>query len=403
MFLVALLFACGEDKSSTTAGCASDATYGESVLCTSWLINNADTNSYIGSSVGVQSAEVDGDFMVIETSGIPDYNTTLSSAMVDALSNRPKAADDFASGAPTVATGDVVVFGQDIGYSNPNCDLGYWPPGPTCASDQASSVSIPLVPTPANNTDCDTGAGSLGRWVTGVAIYGWSDTQSYDTAGNWSNVAVKLEAYDLDICGGHAGFGGEYHHHGASECLRQAVGDDGGAHSGVWGIAGDGYPVYGPWFADGVLAEPCWKARDYASSETGCADGKRSCHLVDAYDPSQGTVATSTSGPDLDASILSMSQNEFLAESGLFFQDYYFDQACAEQGAQYLDEHNGHDHDDLGYHYHVTVEFNSAGLMVDKFPMHIGPTFAGELPSGSSSTCDTGTSGGPPNGGPPPQ
>ncbi|MBV1883592.1 MAG: hypothetical protein KUG82_18265 [Pseudomonadales bacterium] len=65
--------------------------------------------------------------------------------------------------------------------------------------------------------------------------------------------------------------------------------------------------------------------------------------------------------------------------------------------AEYLDEHNGHDHDDLGYHYHITVE--STDGSTPKFPYIIGPTFYGELDDNAVNSCGGTSLGG---GGPPP-
>ena len=58
----------------------------------------------------------------------------------------------------------------------------------------------------------------------------------------------------------------------------------------------------------------------------------------------------------------------------------------------YLDEHNGHDHDDLGYHYHIT----------NSFPYFTGPTLYGTVPDASNTACDgvSAMGGGPGGGGP---
>lgn len=51
---------------------------------------------------------------------------------------------------------------------------------------------------------------SQGHMVNGVAIFGWSDMNSYNSQGVWNNLAIKFEIYDLDICLGHAA-NGLYH------------------------------------------------------------------------------------------------------------------------------------------------------------------------------------------------
>jgi hypothetical protein len=395
---------CGNPQGAT---CLEDPDWGDAPQCAAWRINTDASSTYIdGALTEIQIAEVeevDGvAYIRVETQGIPAYAYTLTQTDVDGLTDRPKASEDFADGSPTVSTGDVVEFGQDIGYDNFNCDLGYWPPGPECAVGQDVSGLIPLEPVAAGDTDCETGADKLGLWVSGTAIYGWTDTQSYNNDGVWLNLATKLEVYDIDICGGHAGFGGEYHHHGSSSCLIDLLEDDGTGHSPIYGIAADGYPVYGPWQASDTLAQSCWKTRDYdtVDSETGCGEsGVRSCTLIDPTDPSAGTETAASNGPSTSDTVLSLSSNEFLAESGLYYEDYWFDSSCPDLGDEALDVHNGHEHDDLGYHYHVTVELQDDGHFTDVFPMHIGPSFAGEIPDDGISGCNSGITG--PGGGPP--
>ncbi|MEM7801244.1 MAG: YHYH protein, partial [Chloroflexota bacterium] len=193
---------------------------------------------------------------------------------------------------------------------------------------------------------------------------------------------------------------GDYHHHGAPTCLIAELNDSGDGHSEIYGFAADGYPIYGPWQADGVLAESCWIPRDYddPDSPTGCGvAGERSCLLVDPYDISQGTTPASSNGPRTDEVVTSLSGNTFVATSGYYFEDYYYDPACTAQGGEHLDQYNGHDHDGLGYHYHVTVEQTASGGFVDDFPYYIGPEMAGQLQPDGILTCGGGqTPGGPP-------
>ena len=46
--------------------------------------------------------------------------------------------------------------------------------------------------------------------MNGVALYGWSDTLSYNLQGVWQNLAMSFEFYDMDPCFGHAA-GTQYH------------------------------------------------------------------------------------------------------------------------------------------------------------------------------------------------
>jgi hypothetical protein len=182
--------------------------------------------------------------------------------------------------------------------------------------------------------------------------------------------------YDLDVCLGHAA-SGEYHHHSNSPCLIEYLGDIGDGHSQIYGWILDGFPIYGPYQASGVLAEPCWFARDYsAASETGCPSGDRDCQLKDMWDYTQGTTSVAA-GPSITGNVTTTSGNSVSAQSGAYFEDFYYDASCTAQGGAYLDSHNGHDHGDYGYHYHFTM--NSEGSQI--FPYGAGPTYFGCVPS----------------------
>ncbi len=182
----------------------------------------------------------------------------------------------------------------------------------------------------------------------------------------------------MDLCSGHSA-AGEYHHHFYPPCLAEQLNDNGSAHSPIYGFIADGYPIYGPYTAANTLAKSGWTTRDYDTpgATTGCPGQplkRRLCLLVDQYSvpdsPSDFTPA-STEGPRTDAETASGSNHEYIAESGYYFQDYYFNTACTDC----LDEHNGHDHDGLGYHYHFTLNEDLSAA----FPFSVGPRLYGEL------------------------
>ena len=231
------------------------------------------------------------DYVVVQASGMPNYSTTLTQADVDQLKTRPNAATDFEDGVPSVDAGDTVRFGESVGYAQAQdpggnsvgCELGYWPPGPECPSAQELSFHIPVNPS-LSEVVCETAAGAVGFLVNGVALYYWTGDQSYNGAGTWRNVAAAFELYDLDICAGHSGFQGQYHHHFSTDCLAADLNDTGDGHSPVYGYAADGYPIYGPYEAEDTLATSCWTARDYEdeSDPYGCGGtGQRTCLMAD--------------------------------------------------------------------------------------------------------------------------
>jgi hypothetical protein len=385
-------------------------------VLTSWIINNETTSSYISSTSGsvledVQSAELesvsenvsDVYYAHVKTQDIPKYNITITQELVDSLNQRPRAATDFKSGSTTAVAGQVVEFGEDIGFvsSTENCTTtggdGYWPIGPVCPTAQATDAYIPVEPTEKASTDaeCETGLGVVGLMVNGTSLFNWGDGMSYGD-NVWYTLAPLAEQYDVDICGGHAARG-EYHHHFYTSCLADLVGDDGTKHSPIYGYAADGYPLYGPYEAANELAVSGWKVRDYAApeSEGGCnTAGIRSCVLVDAYDITQG-VTQVTNGPAIGESVRTLSGNTLIADAGYYFEDYYYAGEPA-IGAQ-LDEHNGHDNNDgRGYHYHITLTKAENGKLSPAFPYTIGPSFKGKLASNSIAQCGGMGGGNPP-------
>jgi hypothetical protein len=82
----------------------------------------------------------------------------------------------------------------------------------------------------------------------------------------------------------------------------------------------------------------------------------------------------------------SISGNSFVTTSGYYFEDFYHDSTLSALSGEYLDKHNGHSHDNLGYHYHLTVIDNNSTLE-SVFPYSIGPTLYGELPAGGMAIC----------------
>jgi hypothetical protein len=359
-----------------------------------WLNPTGVTAPYFaGAPVNVQSVEtviINGvTYARVRMSGIPSETFTMTTAISNALAARPRASTDFLNGhGPNVALNTVVQFGQSIGYNSPACAMGYWPPGPGCPSNQSREVYFPLVPQPATTT-VNSGLASIGIWVNGSAIFNWSDGLSYNAINGraemngqrvWQTNAPALEAYDVDVCVGHAAQG-NYHHHETPGCIRDALGDNGSGPSPIYGFAADGYPVYGPWEAAGQLAVSGWITRDYGlGSPTGCGvANRRTCLLVNQYDAAQGVIQLTNPisyGPYTTGTITSLSSNVIAAVSGVFFQDYYYSSAAC---PACLDPYNGHDlGDGRGYHYHTTLR-QVGDKFAPAFPYTFGPRFAGAL------------------------
>ncbi len=419
LVLSGMLSACGGDSGGTGDTGTSGSTTGTTIdtsgldLFNVWLINTSgetssrirnDDGSYVDVNVqSVTATSVGGVvYARVEASGIPNYVVTLTQDQIDALNARPKASTDFVGGVTSASAGDVIAFGDSIAFNNTACPAnegrGYWPPGPGCPENLSKQGLFTSAPQATAGT-CESGGGAIGYAINGASIFNWTDAQSYKNQGVWETLAPLAEAYDADICGGHAA-NGEYHHHAYSSCWASVAGDDASGHSPIYGYAADGYAVYGPWQAAGTRAQSCWAVRDYdAISATGCGvDGARTCLLADPYDPDAGTVAASADGPTVTGTYISLSGNVFTASAGFFFQDYYFDSSCAGSSDAALDQYNGHSDSERGYHYHLTTNADGANA----FPFSVGPRFAGALPANAITSCGGIGGGGGGGGGPPP-
>ncbi|MCJ8271951.1 MAG: PKD domain-containing protein, partial [Psychrosphaera sp.] len=280
---------------------------------TDWITNTLNRSNFIldngtGILVNVQSVTkttVDNtNYLEIQTTGIGDYTVTMTQGAIDSLNSRPNAASDFSSGSTNVIVSQKIQFGESVGYANDSCSLGYWPTGTNCPTDQQKVLLLPINPKPSSQT-CNTGRRIIGLTLNGTSLYSWANGASYNSEGLWRNVAPKFGVYDLGACSGHAVADGEYHHHRFSSCLQNEIGDDGQSHSPIYAFAADGFPIHGPYYAQDILAESAWVARDYAdvNSTSGCGvAGERSCVLVDQYDVGKGTTAT-TAGPTTSATV----------------------------------------------------------------------------------------------------
>ena len=348
-------------------------------------------------------AELTEEFVMITTSGIPDYNIIISDGLLSDLRDRPLAATDFRDGrGPNVPRYTELRFGQDLGYATTNCTngtqgFGYWPPTGECPLQSVETYFIPATPYERIGNACPTSITPVGLWVNGVTISSWWDGRFYDIVGSstagasgaWHTVAPYAESFDMDICEGQV-YEGRYSHSSYPICLAQQLGDNGAQHSPILGFAVDGYPIYGPWESNNVLTKSCWKPRNYddPSTATSCdLTGQRTCLLNDQYDTSQGTTITPFIGPSTDALLSTESGNVIRATSGIFLEDYYYDSTCTEQGHEYLDEFNGHFDEVRGYHYHVTIERSEDGTITPIFPFTVGPTYRGAIYDNSNQIC----------------
>jgi hypothetical protein len=329
-----------------------------------------------------ENSKNDAFHWTVECSGIPGYSTNITTMILESLTSRPTASEDFINKSTLATLGYSYEFGANIGYASKSCSLGYWPPGPSCPIADNRQYSFPLQPIIDFVQKTIIGLGPIGLFINGATIYGFKDAHSYKNLNQWENLAPELERYDLDICLGHADPSGTYHHHQYSDCLRIQSGDTQDQHSPIYGWLQDGFPLYGPYQGESLLAKSCWIQRDYTSASSGCPDGRRSCILNNPTDLGEGayTLPQVLHGPDPSSFILSMSGDKIPATSGIYYQDYYFNKSCYEQGGASLNVNNGHIHDDLGFHYHITLD----SQLHPVFPYLVGPKLYGKGPTAES-------------------
>lgn len=119
---------------------------------------------------------------------------------------------------------------------------------PVPAIDHAAPIPLQ----PVLGTKAQTRDSSLGVAVNGVPIF------DYTSGGEMSQADLQhhqarhdtVQTHQLDICGGHAGKGDDYHYHAKPTCMiaqMENAGDD-----AIIGWAFDGFPIFGDKNPDGT-------------------------------------------------------------------------------------------------------------------------------------------------------
>lgn len=90
--------------------------------------------------------------------------------------------------------------------------------------------------------------GPIGMALNGVVFFNPFE------AGGMNAVEGYSEVW-LDSCCGHPQQEGVYHYHKYPSCVKSPFPDKGKEHSPIIGFAFDGFPIYGPYEDDGVLAK----------------------------------------------------------------------------------------------------------------------------------------------------
>ena len=147
---------------------------------------------------------------------------------------------------------------------------------PNFPANTATIYRIPRVPTAFNGTQT-TGAGAIGYFVDGIALFDATDTFSYINSsasdgspmgggrgdGVWNRDAYINEGVTFDAANAHQA-GAQHHYHANAPALRHLLGDSveydpatntytenfNGRHSPILGWVADGHPIYGPYGYD---------------------------------------------------------------------------------------------------------------------------------------------------------
>ena len=138
----------------------------------------------------------------------------------------------------------------------PNHPTGRFPEtgfgrNPSYIQEQDSTYYIPLEPkmnpahlvTTSNNSNHALPMGPIGIAVNGVVFFNPFDMGNTD--------ATDL----MDLCCGHPNQNNQYHYHKYPICVNSPWADEGKAHSPLIGWAFDGFPIYGPYESNGVMAK----------------------------------------------------------------------------------------------------------------------------------------------------
>lgn len=132
-----------------------------------------------------------------------------------------------------------------------------------------AEYSAPIKLAPVFSGNPLTRDAALGVAVNGVPIYdytGGGEMSEADLAHHQKQHDT-LQTGQLDVCGGHAGRGDDYHYHVAPNCMIEQMANAG--PGAIIGWAFDGFPIYGDTNLDGsVIAEGVLDICNGQSDET---------------------------------------------------------------------------------------------------------------------------------------
>ena len=189
--------------------------------------------------------------------------------LVDLFSYHTRDSND--DGIPNVRIGHdgkhLVIRSQ--GY--PNHPTAVFPndKNPNSIRVQNFTFRLPLEPV-RNREITQLPMGPIGVALNGVVFF-----NPFERGG--MNAVEGYNQEWLDSCCGHPEMRGVYHYHKFPSCLKSPFPDDGKRHSPVIGFAFDGYPIYGPYEAEGEMAKDL-SEKEKLDACNGHSDPERGYH-----------------------------------------------------------------------------------------------------------------------------
>jgi hypothetical protein len=113
--------------------------------------------------------------------------------------------------------------------------------------------------------------GPIGLALNGVVFFNPFEQGGMNAVEGYSEVW-------LDSCCGHPEVRGVYHYHKYPSCVKSPFVDDGRSHSPIIGFAFDGFPVYGPYESDGLMAKDIAAGGNQLDACNGHQDASRGYH-----------------------------------------------------------------------------------------------------------------------------
>ncbi len=156
----------------------------------------------------------------------------------------------FADSVTVTCTGRHAIIQSD---TYPNHDMMTGITGTNEQVPVPADYAAPVLLSPRLGTSPLTRDAALGVAVNGVPIYdytGGGEMSQADLAHHQARHDT-LQTGQLDVCGGHAGRGDDYHYHVKPTCMIEQM--DNAGDDAIIGWAFDGFPIYGDANPDGSV------------------------------------------------------------------------------------------------------------------------------------------------------